>query len=263
MAQSSPPLWLDPTYPPIQGIEAKNAVNDLMVSASNYPKIVRSQQDVPIPQQDYGLISWNLFKEPKTLPGGKNVYGFFKLRGNYPDVNMCKNRSAEIIRNQDSKNKILILPVGQWLPITEDEATVKENIEVDSSQSADPMKEAAIKTREDEEKRIMRELKEREEEVKNAKDLNDDPEHIDFYTMKRVTWSSLVTERDAMKKKLENIDKKIVIVRRLLYGLEKKFPEYSKLWIDVYNQERRKSGIPDLIPNAHHEKEYDEMVKDL
>lgn len=267
-SSSQPPSWLDPTHPPLEGKEAKEAVKDLIVDKTpapgHYPKIVRSQIDLPVSQQECGLASWMLFKEPKKLQNGSLVHGFIKLRGNYGDANLCKNRAAEIIRVQDSKNKINILPVGAWLPITDDDSTTRETVNVNVDEDPlTPMRESAVKDAEKDQARIMREVRERAEEVKNAKDYNDDTEHIDFYTMKRVTWMRLLERRQILEKEIDSISDKLKDTRKLLHNLEKQHPNYQEDWIDNYNKERRKTRIPDYVPSSAQEEEYSRYLKDL
>jgi hypothetical protein len=259
---SSPPVWLDPTHPTLEGNEAKLAVSNLIVevkSDQTYTKVIRSQTDIPVAQQQCGLISWMLFEEPKKLKSGKPVYGFMKLRGNWSDADMAKNRAADIIRTQDSKNKINLIPIGSWVPITDDDSVSRETINVntdDDPSGLSGMKENAAKELEKEQDRIKREIRERAEEVKNSKDYNDDQDHIDFYTMKRVTWMRLAEERNRLTKQIESVEQKINTTRKVCYGLEQKHPEYKQDWIDNYNKERRKSRIPDYLPGKAEEEEY-------
>jgi len=265
---NQPPAWLDATHPTLEGVQAKAAVSALISDKSpkdeGYPKIVRSQTDIPLAQQAYGLASWMLFAEPKKLQSGKPVYGFIKLRGNYADIDLCKNRAADIIRVQDSKNKINVLPVGCWLPITDDDGVTKEivNIQTDNDPLT-PMREAAAKETEKEQQRIMREVRERTEEVKNSKDYNDDTEHIDYYTMKRVTWMRLIEERQILEMKIKSINEKARDTRKLLFGMEKRHPEYETSWIDHYNVERRKTKIPDHVPSSALQEEYVRSLEEL
>jgi hypothetical protein len=268
---SQPPEWLDPTHPALESTQAKLAVRELISDKmpapspnQGYTKIVRSQTDIPLAQQTCGLISWMLFAEPKKLKSGKPVYGFLKLRGNYADADLCKNRAADIIRVQDSRNKINILPVGSWLPITDDDGVTRESIHVNTDEDPlTPMREAAAKDGEKEQARIMREVRERTEEVKNAKDYNDDPEHIDYFTMKRITWLRLLERQQILQKEVESIGEKLKDTRKLLYNLEQKHPDYVTGWIDHYNVERRKTRIPDYIPSDSEDKEYLRSLKDL
>lgn len=269
MSSSTTPEWLDATHPPLEGAQAKTAVVSLISDRSppasgEYPKIVRSQTDIPLANQSFGLVSWMLFPEPKKLKSGKPVYGFIKIRGNYTDVDLCKNRAADIIRVQDSRNKINILPVGSWLPITDDDGVTREVVNVNTDEDGlAPIREAAAKESEKEQARIMREVRERAEEVKHGKDYNDDLEHIDYYTMKRVTWMRLLERRQILQKEMDSIGDKLLDTRKLLFKLEQSHPNYTTGWIDHYNIERRKTKIPDYIPSSAQEEEYVRCGKGL
>ena len=243
----------DPTYPPLAGDAGRAAVNGQMVV---YPKVVRSGRDLPVAQQAHGMMSFMLFEQPRVLKTGKKVHGFIKLRGNWADEDQCKLKSANLIREQDSKYKVRIGEVGAWLPIT-DEQGFEQSIDVKADATEEEkMKEEAIRKKQDEDKRIMRELKEREEEVKTAKDYHDDPDGIDYYTMNRTTWMWATEQIDIMANRLKDMTEKVADRRKLLGELDAKHPEHTTAWIANYNKERRKAGIPDWIPSEQMEKRY-------
>src|SRR5437868_13530656 len=85
MSKQEAPKWLDPYHPSLTGDTGRSASQ---AKVSTFPEVVRSQRDQPIPQQSMGLVSFMLFKEPKKLQTGTNAYGFFKIRGNYSDVDI-------------------------------------------------------------------------------------------------------------------------------------------------------------------------------
>ena len=181
--------YRQPDHPSLEGKVLDEAVKNQILT---YPQVVRKDSDKPVDGQSHGLISFTLFKEPKPLKSGKLLYGFFKLRGNYKSREKANMKATNIIKNQDSKFKIRVVNVGEWLPIADDDTLVKENVNIKVDASVEEEKrELAIKEERERNERKIREIKEREEEVKNAKDYNDDPEHINFYTMKRVTWMTL------------------------------------------------------------------------
>lgn len=238
------PDWLVPGYPELRGEVGQAAVNGQIVY---YPKVVRSQEDECIESQTRGLVSFMLLKEPRQTKDGL-VYGFFKLRGNWSSEEQATAKASKIVRDVDSKYPIRVAHVGHWLPITNDEGFVKRNVNVNVEEKEDDAKKVAMKEEEERQKRIMRELKEREEEIKNAADYNDDKEHINYYTMKMVTWLRLHETIEQHRKKLQDLEGKLVETRKILHDLDSKHPEYNEAWIDTYNIERRKGGIPDYIP---------------
>lgn len=257
MSEDKSQGWKVPGYPVLSGEVGEAAVHGKLV---HYPQVLRGDRDYPVPQQGMGLISFMLFKEPRKLRTGAPVYGFFKLRGNYSDADMCKNKAADIIRNQDSLNKIRVAEVGAWLPITDEErdGVVQEvvDVKVDATEK-DKLREEAIKDERMKAERIMRELKEREKEVVNARDYNDDPDGLDYYTMKKVAWQRLRETIEIQKRKTQDLEEKLKITRALLANLDEKHPEYVTGYIEHLNVERRKSGFPDYVPNEEENKIYD------
>ena len=249
--------WVvDPLADPLKSKQAKAAYGDLIV---DYPKIVRSHSDNPVPQQQYGLVSWMLFKEPKILPNGDPVYGVFKIRGNYSDVDLAKSRAADIVRSQDSRNKVHVVNTGAWFPITNNLGASQDVVNVDVDDPGAAIRAAAAKENEAEQDRIKRELKERKDEVLSGADYHDDPESLTFYTMTRVTWMGQLERLEQLKKEAENVEKKLAITRKLLHSLEKNHPEYTKQWIEHWNVERRRAGIPDVAPTPEQTAQYEKF----
>jgi hypothetical protein len=162
----------------------------------------------------------------------------------------------KIVREQDSKYPLRIAPVGCWIPLSDDDAIVNRNTNINTEEEENPAREAALREEERKREKIMKELKEREEEVKTAKDYNEDKESIDFYTMKMVVWMRLQENIDIERKKLRELEGKLVDTRAILSGLDKSHPSFNEDWIDNYNKERRKAGIPDYVPGEAQMKTY-------
>jgi len=248
--------WLVPDYPPL---DYKNAVGEAAVKGQiyHYPKVVRTHIDEPISNQSIGAFSLNLFSEPRTLRNGKVVYGFMKLRGNWGSKDQAVFQSSKIIREVDSKFQIRMAPVGAWVPITDEEAFIKDLIDVKTSEEETiQLRDAAAKEKQAEARRIQREIREREEEAQGP-DIYDEPESLRYYSMKRVTDMTLVENQKRLKMQLENIEEKLVEIRVDLKTLELDHPEYKEEWVDCYNAERRKGGINDFIPREDQFDEYE------
>jgi len=248
MAKKSPPDWLVPGYPPLSGEVGEAAVRGKTVY---YPEVIRGQKDYPVPQQGMGLISFMLFREPKKLQSGAPLYGFAKMRGNYSDVDMCKSKASDIIRSQDSRSKIKVVEVGSWFPITEEErGIVEETVDVKEEETdKDKLREQAMKEEKAKAQRIMKELKDREKEITESRDYNEDPESLDYYTMKMVAWQRLHEAIEIEKNKIKSLEEKWVVTRKLLSELDEKNPTYVEAYVKNLNKERRKAGIPDYVPS--------------
>jgi hypothetical protein len=248
----------DPLHRPLTEQETKAAVKDLVVE---YPQVLRGDRDKAVVQQTYGIVSFLLLKEPSKTSNGKRCHGFIKLRGNHGDKNLCVNEAARIVREQDSKNKNRIVEVGVWYPITDDDGTAEMvDVREDVSQEEDRKRREAIRQREEESARIIKEIKEREEEIKNSKDLNDDKDSLDYYTMKYVTWLELKSNVDRFRAKMDDLEKKWKETRKILAEMDGSHPEFNKVWIDHYNQERRKTKLPDFIPSTEQDELYAKKI---
>jgi len=257
MAQKKPE-WLIPDYPPLGHTDSvgKAAVEGQTVF---YPKVVRSQTDPPISNQSVGAVSFMFFSEPRRLRNGKPVYGFFKLRGNYSEESQASFACSKIIKEVDSKYRIHLAPVGAWLPLTEEEAFIKELTDVKLSDSEVHLRDEAIKEKRSKERQIMREIQEREDELKES-DVYDDPTSLKYYSMRRVTEMKLNDTIKTQRKQLERYEKNLRKVRKELKRSEQDHPSYRDEWLDLYNTERSKAGINPFIPSNDEFEEYENSV---
>jgi len=80
--------------------------------------------------------------------------------------------------------------------------------------------------------------------------------------MRRVTDMKLVEARDQARNQLESMENTLNKVRKELKELELKSPEYKDQWIERYNEERRKGGLPDFIPAEDLFDEYEKITLD-
>lgn len=249
------PSWFDLGYPLLSDKDdvGKAAVEGQVIE---YPQVVRSNEDPPISGQAFGNLSFMLFKEPRMFRG-KPIYGYVKLRGNHNDDKSARFDAYRIIRTVDSKFQIRIAKVGVWVPITENDSVVQELYDVRENTEEKHIRDEAVKEREAEQRRLAREIKEAEEALKTKGDIYDKPESLEFYTMKRVTEMRLVESADAYKRKLEDINKLISETHVFLRTLEQNYPQYADEWLECYNAERRKTSLPDFVPNSTQFDQYD------
>ena len=249
------PEWLINDYPPLTGAACKEAVRSQTIK---YPKVVRQMDDPPIANQMYGNLSFMFFDDPKTLSTGKKVYGFCKVRGVWPTETTATEDSKRIIREVDSRFQIRIAPVGSWVPLTNENAFCKDLLDVSTKDDdMNQLRSEAIKQKEGEQRKIMRELKEREEDV-CTEDLYDDKTTLKYYSMKRVTEMRLTEACEINRKKLVKTEHNQHKIRLELKRLEQDNPHYKDDWVECYNQERKKSGIFAYVPG---EDEFDEYEK--
>jgi hypothetical protein len=246
------PEWVQPTSGNLDKQHMNAAMKELV---AEYPRIVRSMTDTQITNQSVGLVSLNLFRKPHTTRRGYPVYGFFKVRGNYADENMATKHASDIIRKQDSKFKIHLAPVGHWLPITEDPTFTKDQYDVRMNEEEKHLRDQAAKEKEEEENRIKKELRERENELKTD-DPYEDPYCLKYYSIRRVSEMRVTEEIERYKKHLEKMKENLTKVRRELKAIERKHPEHKDNWVACWNVERVKSGIPPFVPSTNQFRDY-------
>lgn len=252
--------WYDPKYPRLSDdLTGKAAVEGQIVV---YPNVVRSNTDPPIAGQRICNMSFMVLQKPMMNPkSGKMVYGFVKNRGNWSDVDLAKAEASKLIRKVDSKFKIFAAQAGAWVPFSEDPIfSTGEDIDVKTSENEIALRDAAMREKEAEQERIMRELRENEDLAKKG-DIYDDPESLKYYSMKRVTVLRLMEERDKYLKHLEYVRESLDRTINELQGLEASHPDFRHEWGGCYNAERRRSGLPDYIPEEKYTNEYFGLVK--
>lgn len=222
-----------------------------------YPKTISQISDPPIANQVFCCLSFMLTDEPKKTPLGKNIYGYVKIRGCFPSEDVCVSESEKIIKNVDSKFPIRIGLVGNWLPISDDNSFCKDMLDIQTSNDQLQLRDKVMKDKEQERQNIIRELREKEKEVESH-DVYDDPESLEFYSMKRVTELRLTEKIEELKENIKKITSKRMEVWKILEDLEKHFNNYEEEWLDVYNKERAKTGIPEYVPS---EKQFEDYEK--
>jgi len=238
-----------PDYPTLPRDIARVAIEGQSFA---YPMVVRTSIDPPLVNQVVGNISFMLFSEPRKMANGKFAYGFFKLRGSHVDEHSAKRAAGVIIKEVDSKYKIGIAPIGHWLPITEDnDIFCKDILDIndDDEKAVVHLRDQVVKDKQAEERKIMRELREREEELKSG-DIYDDRTTLKYYTMKRVTEMRVREEVERLRAKAAELEGKHVQVVKELCEIEGKSPTYDDQWVECYNEERKKSGIPAFVPGS-------------
>lgn len=250
------PSWYHPEYPPISNADdvGKAAVEGQLIT---YPQVVRKNSDPPIQNQVFGNVSFMLFDTPRRFRG-KPIYGYVKLRGNHADADSARYDAYRIVRQVDSKFQVRTAPVGHWVPITDnDSGVVEELYDVRENDEEHHIRDEAVKEREREARRIAKELKEGEEKLKSGDDIYDKPESLDFYTMKRVTEMKLSEAISIQKRKLQEVELQLAETHILCRKLEKTNPEYAEQWIENYNKERVKTSLVEFVPSENQFSEYD------
>lgn len=246
----------DPYADALTGKEGRAACNSLIKS---FPMILRADRDPALAGQSIGLLSFRLLKEPKFVDG-KPVYGLMKLRGNFADKNAALLAASTIVKQVDSTNLILTPEVGGWFPITENFSACKDRLEVKTDEDQKSLYDQAAKDKQADRTKMMREIREREAELRNGKDAYDDKEGLDFYVGRRVTEIRLSEHIAKLQEQISAINAKRDIVRKSLAYLERRTPDHREVWITRYNEERVKGGIPCYVPDEAIVAEYEKFI---
>lgn len=265
MTDSNPIRFLKPEYPPLSDdLVGRAAVNGQLVKVE-YPKVARSIDDPPIVGQTSGLISYMLLDEP-IKKNGKNVYGYVKVRGVYGNDIDAENAGAKLIREVDSRFQVLVIRPGRWTPITEDQEGIGRLVDVDTEDTKDQpnIRDTANKQKHNEEMRIQRELKEREDRMRAEENdttpLEEKAQSIEAFIQKRL---KLDTLRKARLNYIEYLKRMEYTIAKTSYEwvqIAKNHPEYKDQWEDVYTESRKEYGIGPYEMTKEQEAFYAELM---
>lgn len=233
----------DQNVPPLTTEETSEAMKTLNVTSfvERFPAVERRYADPAVDLQKIGLISFIPAKG--ATPNDKGVYGFAKLRGNYPTENEANARAEFIIRNVDSYHPIFHAYVGRPFPLTESSDYSKEVSRVDLRKETTESISADVKSKREKDLQEIEEIKKREQElledVKKEEEATDDR----YTTLKvkkaQLTWTYLETV-----KKVEQMRGLIAKARHEINELDKTNPELKENYMNKYIEARKQAGLP-------------------
>jgi hypothetical protein len=238
----------DRSYQPNQGhpnLSEEEVVN-AMATLNNtdftkkFLSVERRYADPANALQRIGLISFVPAKG--ATPDSQGIYGFAKLRGNYPTEHEANERAEFLIRNVDSYHQIYHAYVGRPFPLTQSSKYSADTTEIDLRKSMTEAVSLSVKNKKNDERQQIKEIEQREEKLKE--DCNKEEEDpYDFYTTLRVkkaqiTWTYLETQ-----KKLDEMKDIIIKTREQLVDMEKQDESYAKTYFKKYCDARTESGL--------------------
>jgi len=206
-----------------------------------FPRLDKTYADPPIQGQNIGLISFTPSKG--AVPDEKGIYGFAKLRGNFNNEKEADERSEFIIRNCDSYHTIYQAYVGRPFPITFKSDFSAETSEIDIRNSTTKAISQNIKTKKKEEQTIMKEIQEREEELRRDVEIDKEEDLEEIYTTCRVKKAQLTWNYLEHQKKLKEIRDIVIKTRDQIEKLEIEHPEYKDTYYAKYINARKKAGL--------------------
>lgn len=224
------------------------------MSVSEYKEhFDRTKQDPVIPNQGCVLISTLPLNEPKITETGDKVYGFMKVRGVFPGSHVNNKNAIDaaetLIREFDSKHEIQIVPMGMWVPYSHNGSHIVDKI--DAKMNPDDkteihLRDQAARDKAAKDRALARELKEKSEDVANN-DIYDDKESLKYYGMKMVVLIHLQDAIANLEEKIRETKAKMSDVKNICKTLDENHPNYNSEWVDLYNEERKKVGIPEFV----------------
>jgi hypothetical protein len=235
--------WKPQTSAPVlndnQTLEAMKELN-ITSFVEKFPKVDRTYSDPAIPLQLFGLLSFVPAKGAK--PNEHGIYGFAKLRGNYATEIESNQRAEFIIRNVDSFHKIFHTYVGRPFPLTESSDYSAELSEIDIRKQTAESISTNIREKKMEEQQVIREIKQKEENLlAESKRESSDP-YEDYITMRVKNAQLQFTYLEHLRKK-DEIKDIILKTRKEIKQMDEEYPEFSKTYYQKYMDARKEAGI--------------------
>jgi len=197
--------------------------------------------DPPLPQQNFCLHSFVPSKGSK--PDKDGVYGWLKCRGTFNTQMEMDQRAEQIIRNVDSFHHIFHGKVGVPFPFSLDPKYVEDTVEIDIRNKARKDASEDMKRIKNEDKRVVKELKEAEQRLMEdvSEDKEEDP--LDDYITKRVKRATLIFTLIETRAKMDKMIKTLRSSEDYVNNLDKEIPQLKKDCMKKYTEARERSGI--------------------
>jgi hypothetical protein len=236
------------TYQPNQGHPAltEDEVKTAMTSLNNtqfvkkFLSVERKYADPVEPMQRIGLVSFVPAKG--ATPNEKGIYGFAKLRGNYPTDQEASERAEFLIRNADSYHQIYHTYVGRPFPLTTSSDFSGEQTEIDIRKSMVESVSNSIKHKKSDERQQIKEIEDRERLlIEESKREEEDP--LEFYTTLRVKKAQVAWTYLETLKKVEEMKQTIIKTRSQIEDLEKEDTSYAEVYFKKYCDARSSAGL--------------------
>lgn len=233
-----------PTHPPLEGEEAREAVAAL--SRKAFARVDRQYADPPLRDQKIVLFSFVPSKNAK--PDEDGWYGMAKVRGVFGNEELADEHAEKLIREHDSYHEIFHAYVGRPFPVTNRSGYEEEIKTIDiKNKTVRLISEDILNKKRDEEKEI-REMQDREktllEESKRAKeDIPEDP--YDLYITDQVKRAQLIWTYKETMKKCEQMRDLIKTTNEKIAATEAENPDYRSQYKQKYMQARQEAGLDD------------------
>lgn len=241
------------SYQPTQGNRplTNDEVVDAMKELNNttfvrkFLSVERRYADPVDPMQKIGLISFVPAKG--ATPNEKGVYGFAKLRGNYPTEHEANERAEFLVRSVDSYHQIYHAYVGRPFPCTVSSNYSDDTSEIDLRKQMTESVSHSIKSKKKTEQQQISEIEQRERELIEESKREEGEDPAERYTTLKVKKAQLAWTYLETQKKMEEMKTSIIKTREQIAELDSESDEYSKIYFKKYCDARSDSGLDNSI----------------
>jgi hypothetical protein len=234
--KNMPPL--NPRAPKMSEEEEKNAYSTLISKSYtklNFPKILRTRVDPPIPNQQFFIMSFT--PSPNATPDSDGCFGSAKIRGSFATVDEAEEYSQNLIKNVDSYNTYDIAYVGKDFPVTGDTERYCTNTnEVDIRMNLDSTSKANILQQKANDKKEIQEINSRHKELLDDTKKEKESIDIEYYTTLKQKKASMRIMMEECQKKQEEAKKILEKTFKELEDLDQKHPEFKDQYTEIYKK---------------------------
>jgi len=223
--------------------EVSDAMKELVITefTTKFPRVEKFYADPSIPNQVFSLVSFVPSKG--ATPDQDGVFGMIKVRGNFASEDEAMLKAEDLIRNVDSYHSIYTTYVGRPFPLASTKKYVRDTTEVDMKKKVVEETSKEVRKKRDEERKIMKEMEEREKElIADVEKKDEDP--YDLYTELMVKKAQLTWTYSETQKKMNEMKNSIIKTRADLVKMKEENPDYHEQYMDRYMTARKKAGLP-------------------
>lgn len=227
--------------PPLDENQTKEAFHALNEPSfiQKFQSVERRYQDPPVDLQVFGLVSFIPAKGAQ--PNKDGIFGFAKLRGNYPTENEASARSEFLIKNVDSYHKIFHTYVGRPFPLTDLSDFSKEIDQIDLQKATSETINEDVKKKREKEQKEISEIENRQKEL--LEDVKKDEDSEDRYTTVRVKKAQLTWTYRETEKKMNQMKILIAKARKEIEDMDAKDSSLKTLYMERYMKARKQAGL--------------------
>lgn len=233
---------------------------------------IKEWQDPKEAGKLYTILNYMLFDSPKVNAKGDRVLGFVRIRGGHFDSKESADRHAQrlIQEGHDRRFVNFVVPIGEFAPISESVGFSRDITDVDTNVSKNETNDKApvLNLRTEAAKKVISkqrqeiaEMREAEERKKLIQEQAPDPGTLDHYGMQRITYMKFQEHVQALRHKLQEAEKTWDKILKDCAESHLRNPEYGNIWLDVYNEKRKSTGLKPIYPTEEEFKAYYEAVE--